>query len=816
MARNFNKMKKPKRSLAKRLFFGLFIFGLIMGVLGIAAAVGGWYWIGQQLPQLERLADYRPPAVTQILDKDGRLLSEFSHQRRYVVPLNQIPSDVIGAFVAAEDGDFFKHVGVDVLGIIRAAVANFRAGRVVQGGSTITQQVARALLLSPRRTMLRKAKEIVLAYRMEKYLTKEEILYLYLNQIYLGHGAYGIQAAAQTYFGKDCSKLVLAEGALIAGLIKAPTRYSPVRYPRRARARQEYVIGRMLADGQISPEEATAALNTQIKVQINPKATSHTDYYTEYVRQWLENRFGQVDLYDGGLTVYTACDPAMTAAGQQAIKHGLADLTRRQGFKGPIAQVSKNELNAIKSRPVDRNGAQKDQIIKAVVTRVSNGYQNVTVRMGAARGKVIDDEEKFLKRYKKGLRPGDVIQVIPQSYDLKGKSWMVKVHQEPLAQSALLAIESGTGRVRVMIGGRDFDLSQFNRATQASRQPGSAFKPFIFSAALNHPSQKYTPTSVIMDAPVVYDDPGRPGVKWKPKNYEGRFYGPTTLRTALEHSRNVVTVKILSDMGLKYTIEYAKRFGFQSEIAPNLSLALGTCGMNLLELTKAYSVFANQGRLVDPVVVEKVVDRHGEVVYSAQQLVQQVISPQNAFLTTQLLRGVVQHGTGRQMLELGRPLAGKTGTTNDLRDALFMGFSPQLVCGVWVGQDDNKPLGRRETGGRAAGPIWKEFMGQALKDMPRADFPEPEGVVFVRVDKKTGQAVSAGQEGGFFEAFLAGTEPAVPAPGQVHTAQAEAVDGGETGGAVEDFMQSETFAPPTEAVPDPEKGGAPADSSSLR
>ena len=651
--------------------------------------------------------------MTQILAKDGQLIAEFSHQRRYVVPLDRIPSDVISAFVAAEDGDFFKHVGVDLLGIARATWANFRAGRVVQGGSTITQQVARGLLLSPRRTMLRKVKELVLAYRIEKYLTKEEILYLYMNQIYLGHGAYGVQAAAHTYFGKDCSQLGLAEGALLAGLIKAPSRYSPVRYPRRARARQEYVIGRMLADGQINEEEATGALNTQIAVQVHPKVSAHTDYYTEHVRRWLEDKFGEADLYEGGLTVYTACDPDLTLAGQEAIRKGLAELTRRQGFQGPIGQVSKSELAAIRSRPLDRNGLETGSVISGVVTHVKKGYQEVMVRIGAARGQVDKEEEAFLKKYGKGLKPGDIIQVVPQSYDEKSKSWNVKVHQEPEAQSALVALEAETGRVRAMIGGRDYAISQFNRAIQAKRQPCSAFKPFIFSAALAHPSLHYTPASVIMDSPLVYDDPGRPGVKWKPKNFEGRFFGPTTMRTALEHSRNVVTVKMLNDMGLKYAIDYANRFGFTSEIQPSLSMAIGTSGMSLMEMTKAYSVFANQGRLVEPVLIEKVLDRHGKEIYTAPKLVQQAISPKNAFLTTYLLEGVVQYGTGRQMKILDRPLAGKTGTNDDSRDAWFVGFSPQLVCGVWVGRDDYKPLGRKETGGRAAGPIWREFMSEA-------------------------------------------------------------------------------------------------------
>jgi penicillin-binding protein 1A len=780
---------KRKSGLWGRLFMGLFLFSLVAIIFGGAVMVGGYYWISQDLPKIERLADYRPPAVTQVLARDGSLMAEFSNQKRYVISLDRVPEHLIQAFVSAEDSEFFNHVGVSFFGMLRAAWANLKAGRVVQGGSTITQQVAKDLLLSPERTMSRKLKEIILAYRIEKYLTKREILYLYLNQIYLGHGAYGVQAASMIYFGKDASQLVVAESALLAGLIKAPSRYSPVRFPRRARTRQEYVIGRLVADGHLTQAGANQALNQEITVSEHARTLVRADHYTEYVRQWLVNRYGTSDLYEGGMTVYTACDPKMIQAGEEAIAKGLAEHSRRRGFKGPIAHLDKEKLRMRRAVPVGVTGLKSGDMVEAVVVKAGPNNTKVRLRMGPAKGRLAKDERKYLSRYKPGLKAGDLIRVKLDKYSKKRKAWYVQVMPESTAEGALLAIEAGTGRVRAMIGGRDYQKSQFNRATQAHRQPGSAFKPFIYAAALDQPSHEWTPSTQILDAPVVYDDPGKPGTKWKPKNYEGRFFGLNTFRTALEHSRNASTIKILAHLGLTTTIEYAKRFGFTSELAPHLSLALGTSTVTLYELTRAYSVFLNQGKLVEPVIIEKVLDRHGEVIYEAGAVEQQVISPQIAFLTTHLMRGVVLHGTGKQMLELGRPLAGKTGTSNDLRDAWFMGFSPQLACGVWVGNDDNKPLGRFESGSRAAGPIWKNFMAQALIDEPKLDFPVPEGVVFVRVNPETGMPMAPGTEGGFFEAFLPGTQPQTPQP-VVTTAKQNAAPK-EAGG----FLENETFAP---------------------
>ncbi len=795
---------KPKRHWFWRLLCWSGILVFLLSLAGAGALVVGWFYISEDLPSIESLADYRPAAVTRILAADGQLMTQYYNQRRFVVPMSQINPLAIKAFVAAEDGNFFQHQGIDLVGILRATIANIRAGRVVQGASTISQQVAQALLNTPARAWVPKIKEMIFAWRMEQKLSKQEILYIYLNEIYLGHGAYGVEAAARTYFGKSAKEIDLAEAAVIAGLIQAPSRYSPLRHPRRARTRQVYVIERMAAEGFITPEQADQAVNQRLDIKLHRPQTVKAAYYQETVRQWLQERFGRRTLYEGGLTVYTACDPRLTRYGRQAIAMGLASLTKRQGYLGPLKRLGPAELEAVRSRPLGSAGLEPGKALEAVVSKVDLAKQRAVLRLGAARGFITLDQVRWAKPPIKHLKekrphlvsidqvfePGDVVLVRPLEKSGKGEDWKLELVQKPWAQAALLAMENRTGRVRVLIGGADFKQSQFNRALQARRQPGSAFKPFIYAAALDHPNLIYTSRSVVLDSPVVYENPTKPGEKWRPKNYTSKFYGPTTLRTALAHSRNVVTVKLLSDLGMGYTIGYARRFGLSSALAPNLSLALGTSGMSLLELTRAYGVFADQGKLMESVMVERVMGREGQMLYEAQPQEKQVISPATAYLMTHLLKGVIQYGTGRSMRALKRPLAGKTGTTNDLRDAWFVGFSPQLICGVWVGQDDNRFLGKKETGSRAAGPIWKDFMAEALKDLPAEDFPVPSGVVFARVDRISGEPVAAGEKGGFFESFQEGRQPG--RPGEEATPK--------EGQRPQDFLQAESFVKP-EVVP---------------
>lgn len=781
---------------------------LVLAILTGGAVVVGWFYITDNLPRVESLTDYRPPTVTQVLASDGSLMAQYFRERRFVVPMSQVPRQVVLAFVAAEDGGFFKHKGIDMSGILRAALANLKAGRVVQGASTISQQVAQGLLHTPAKAWVAKLKEMVFAWQMERKLTKEEILYIYLNQIYLGHGAYGVEAAARIYFGKPAKELELAEAALLAGLVQAPSRYSPLRHPRRARTRQVYVIGRMAEDRFITKEQAQAALNQPMDVQLHHPKTVVAPYYEETVRQWLEERYGPKLLYEGGLTVHTACDPRLTAAGRTAIAMGLGELTLRQGYYGPLKRLNPGDLAQAKAEPVGPGGLEPGVKHQAVVVAVDSQNQRAELRLGPARGYLSFQEVRWAHAPVRDLNaatprakaitdvftPGDVVLVRPLKYAPHQKTWSLELVQEPVAQAALLAMENVSGRVRVMIGGADFRKSQYNRALQARRQPGSAFKPFIYAAAMDHPKRVYTSSTQILDAPITYDDPVNPGEKWRPKNYSSRFYGPTTLRQALAHSRNVVTVKLLSDLGIGYVVSYARRLGITSALTPNLSLALGTSGMSLLELTRAYGVFADQGILMDPVFVEKVTDRDGAEIYQTAPQQKRVISPQTAYLLTHLLKGVIEEGTGRRMLALKRPLAGKTGTTNDLRDAWFVGYSPHLICGVWVGQDDNQPLGKRETGARAAGPIWQEFMGKALKGQPGEDFPVPDGVVFARVNRDTGLPIAAGGAGGFFESFKDGRQPS---PGQPQAGQ----QGDKPGG----FLQTESFG----AAPDPAPAPSP-------
>ncbi|MCB2192564.1 MAG: PBP1A family penicillin-binding protein [Deltaproteobacteria bacterium] len=786
---------------------------LVLAILAAGAGVVGWFYITDNLPRVESLTDYRPPTVTQVLAADGFLMAQYYHQRRFVVPMNQVPRHVVLAFVAAEDGNFFKHQGIDLTGIMRAALANLKAGRVVQGASTISQQVAQALLHTPAKDWMAKLKEMVFAWKMEHALSKQEILYIYLNEIYLGHGAWGVEAAARTYFGKPVKDLDVAEAALLAGLVQAPSRYSPLRHPRRARTRQVYVIGRMADEGFISQEEAKAALNQPVDVQLHRPKTVMAPYYEEMVRKWLEERYGSKILYEGGLTVYTACDPRMTAAAKAAIASGLASLTRRQGYFGPLKRLSPDELAKATAQPVGPGDLEPGGKRQAVVVALDKGKQRAILRLGAARGYIDFKDVKWAHPPVKNLSertprvhniadvfsPGDVVLVRPEEYSPGSKAWSLELVQNPVSQAALLALENHSGRARVMVGGSDFNKSQYNRALQARRQPGSAFKPLIYAAALDHPTKAYTASTVILDAPITYDDPVHPGEKWRPKNYENRFYGPTTLRQGLAHSRNVVTVKLLSELGIGYVVNYARRLGITSELVPNLSLALGTSGLSLLEITLAYGVFDNQGILMDPVFVEKVTDRDGVEIYASAPQKRQVISPVTAYLATHLLRGVVEEGTGRSMRVLKRPLAGKTGTTNDLRDAWFVGYSPQLICGVWVGRDDNSPLGKRETGARAAGPIWRQFMGKALEGQPAEDFPVPDGVVFVRVDRITGEPIAAGGKGGFFESFKEGRHPS-PDKAQTSTQSDKP----------KDFLQSESFGAALPPAPAPPSSMPPA------
>jgi penicillin-binding protein 1A len=775
----------------RRLLLIMFSTLLVLSLGGAAALIGGYLYISQDLPHISSLKDYRPSIISTVYDENHRKIAEFFRERRVVVELAEVPPLLVKAFVAAEDSRFYQHQGVDPFSILRAALKNLEAGTIKQGGSTITQQVTRSFLLTPERSYIRKIKEVILSYRIEKDFTKEEILFLYLNQIYLGHGAYGVQAAAENYFGKSVKELGLAECAILAGLPQAPTRYSPFRHPEQARARQVYVLNRMVEEGFISRPQANEAL--AVKLDIKPRRNIYVEevpFYTEHVRRYVEAKYGADTLYTQGLQIYTAVNIDLQKAAEQEVNKGLQDLDKRQGYRGPLKSVPPAEIEAVareQQAEIDRTGLEPGMVVQAVVTQVSDAAKSVTVRVGREQGAIaladmdwarkpnpdVSHLDAKVRQPSTALKAGDVILVkVKERPKAAREPWRLALEQEALVQGALLCIETGTGRVKAMVGGRDFTENQFNRAIQSRRQPGSSFKPVIYAAALdrkfNDPRKVYTPATVIIDSAVVFEDRVRDQT-WKPKNYRDTFYGPTLLREALAQSRNVVTVKILQDIGVDYAIDYARKLGIASELTRTLSLALGSSGVSLLELTRGYSVFANQGQLIEPLFTVKIVDRDGNVLEEAVPDGRQVIEKDTAFLMTSLLESVVQHGTGQRIKALGRPSAGKTGTTNDMYDAWYIGYTPDMVTGVWVGFDTEAPLGKAETGASAASPIWLGFMKRATVGVPIRNFEPSEGIVFAKIDAETGLLPVPESRKTIFECFKDGTVPVehTKRPGEV-------------------------------------------------
>ena len=582
------------------------------------------------LPEVTALEVYKPSATTRVFSDDGELLGEFYMENRTPVPINRLSlKNVIEAFLAVEDPRFYSHSGIDFSGIIRAMYQNFRAGRVVQGGSSITQQLAKMMFLAPDRTLSRKLKEAYLAIQIERHYSKDEILDLYLNQVYLGSGAYGVEAAAHTYFGKSVGKLTLAEGAILAGLPAAPTRYSPLNDLQLAYSRRAHVLRRMEAEGFIDKKQMLAAeAEPFVRIPVK-KEPFKAPYFVEYIRRMLDEKYGETTLYQGGLNVYTTLNYQMQQMAEEAVENGLQQVEKRH--------------------------------------------------------------------------PRDDQQI----------------------QGALLAIEPHTGYIRAMVGGRDFSKSEFNRSTQALRQPGSAFKPIVYAAALD---KGFGPDDTIMDSPVSY--PGaRAGVRWSPTNFDEKFEGKVTLRRALARSINVVAVKLLAQVGIPTALEYAKKLGITTPLSPYLPLALGASDATLIEMATAYAVFDNYGIYTAPAGIIKITDREGRVVEDAGPVARQAISQDTAEEMTDMLTGVVRFGTGYQASSLGRPAAGKTGTTSKFNDAWFIGYVPSMVTGVWVGYDDHKEIGNRETGARAALPIWLDFMKGYVRELkvPYENFPTPPG-----------------------------------------------------------------------------------------
>jgi len=772
-----------------------FILVILVILIGVGSVAGIFYYYAQDLPQITSLKDYHPYTMTEVFADDGELIGRFGVEKRKIVPIEEIPDLLKKAFIASEDSRFYEHKGLDFIGIARAMVKNIEAGKIVQGGSTITQQVTKSLLLTPERKFKRKIKEAILAYRIEKYLSKDEILFIYLNQIYLGHGMYGVEMASQRYFGKKTRDLNLAEMTTIAGMPKAPSRLSPIKFPERSKARQHYVLEQMYERKFITQEQLQEALAARVVLVSKADPSAKTPYYTEHIRRYLEKKYGYDKLYKEGMQVYAGVNVAWQQAARRGIDRGLRDLAKRRGFRGPLQQLEDKPaqvdflaaLEEERLQMVD-SGLTVGRCSKALVLSVNDAKKLVTVDLGGIQATLALKDMAWARRPKPdgtryswaqikkpsaALAAGDIVLVrIKKVSGDETPEIRVSLEEYPEAEAALLALEPHSGLVKAMVGGKDFQASEFNRAIQSRRSPGSAFKPIIYAAGLDN---GLTPATIFLDSPIVYKDSGADwSASWKPRNYEQKFYGPTTVRQALIHSRNLVTIKILRQVGIRKVIDYARKMGFTSTLNADLTLALGSSGVSLMELTTAYGVFANQGRLIKPIFVKRVEDRHGEILEERESVAlgglelssllppdsKPVISAQTAYLMTSILADVVKRGTGRRAARaLKRPLAGKTGTTNDYFDAWFMGFAPQLVTGVWVGFDELEPLGRHETGARAACPIWIDFMRVALADMPPENFKVPEGIVFANIDEKTGLLADAKSKNTIFECFKEGTAP---------------------------------------------------------
>lgn len=764
--------KMPSRSAGSGLWSTILLFAVTLAVVSILGVSGYVFYLMAKLPRVDRLADYKPPIVSQVFGDDGTLVGEFYLERRIVVPVNKMPRKLIQAFVAAEDANFYSHKGIDYLGIVRAAVKNVISMSKKEGASTITQQVTKSMLLSPEKKFSRKIKEAILAKRMEERLTKDEILYLYLNQIYLGSGAYGVQAAAETYFGKNVEQLNLAEMSMLAGLPKAPNAYSPIKHIEKARERQTYVLERMVKEGYITSAEAEHARKSSIILQPMKKVNNEQSaYFLEHLRIQLEQKYGEDQLYKGGLKIYTTMNAEMQRAAYDSLRKGLKEVDKRQGFRGPLKYLSETDVDAFCSKVEDA--------IDSVVLKTGETYQGVVVGFNPEKGEAlvrVGERKGVLSRKNmawagkvgminnygkpekgnKGLTLGSVLEVSVISPEINKEGAQFALDQSPEVQAALVSIDPRSGGVKAMVGGYDFRKSQFNRAMQAKRNGGSAFKPIIYSAALD---KGLTPATVIEDAPVEYPD-GAGGI-WKPQNYDHDFRGFITMREALTYSVNIVSVKIMEQIGAQYTAEYAKKLGFTSQIPANLALALGAASISPFELTSAYSVFANNGLLTPQYFITKVTDTDGTILQDNPPPVPvPVIAPETAYVITNLMQSVVASGTGHRASVIGRPVAGKTGTTNGAKDAWFIGYIPQLVTGVWVGYDQERSLGSGGTGGQAAAPIWGDFMQRAVAALPVEDFAAPENVSFVLINPRTGKLAREGTVGAVMECFIKGTEPA--------------------------------------------------------
>lgn len=809
------------RALARLALFSVLVLGTGGGVFGLVL----YGIVSENVPDFHSVSDYRPRLTTRVFGQEGQLIGELYREKRVFLPYDRIPKRLVQAFLASEDNRFFDHGGIDYLGILRAAVANIRAGRVVQGGSTVTQQVAKSIIISEEgyqagtaKKLGRKLKEAILARRLEQRLEKEEILTLYLNQIFLGNQAYGVQAAAENYFRKNVEDLNLAEMALLGGLPQAPSRYSPFRHPQRARDRREYVLRRMLEDGFITKEELAEAEATPITVYPAENVSRDvTPFFTEHVRRMLFEKFGEKAVLDEGLTVYTTVDVERYRGAEDAVYSRLRMVDKRQGYRGPLLRLKKDEVEAFQKKygeELKRVGRleklENGELVVGVIEKVLKDKQVIQVRIGphlaylplaAMRWARAVDPQKYFEGAlltgiptsgEAGFRVGDVLHLRtttleeikkdrfagPYMKSVPENVQLVALEQEPNLEAAVMSLDVESGYVLAMLGGYSFDRSEFNRAVQSCRQPGSAFKPIVYAAALD--VKGWTPGTTVLDAPITFDDPSAQR-RWKPQNFETKFLGEVTLRMALQNSMNVPAIKVIEAVGIGDAVRYAQRLGITSPLPPELGIALGQGCVTMQELVDVYRLFANYGQMAPRRFITRVYDRDGKLllddthhtdawvgisekvrraIASSEHPPERIIDRQTGFLMTKMMRNVVQGGTGAPAQALGVPVAGKTGTTNDSFDAWFVGFTKEIVTAAWVGYDDYQmPMGRYEQGGRAALPIWLGYMKSALKGRKTGEFEAPAGIVFVRIDPRSGKLARDGTPGAVVEAFRQGTEP---------------------------------------------------------
>ncbi|MGN0919504.1 MAG: penicillin-binding protein 1A [Alphaproteobacteria bacterium] len=762
-------------TLVSLFFFGSIAAALLLFVVLMHYSVG--------LPDYRQLEDYQPPVTTRLYAEDGSLLAEYATEKRMFVPVEKMPLLLKQAFIAAEDKHFYRHAGIDFLGLARAVLTNLQnigRNRRAVGASTITQQVAKNFFLSPERSLSRKIKEALLAHRMERAFTKEHILELYLNEIYLGQGAYGVASASKAYFDKAMDELSLDEMAYLAALPKAPNNYHPIKNADAAKARRDWVLGRMLEDGYITADQAKQAMDTPVHMNASSaKPLREGQYYAEEVRHFVVDKYGIDSVNLGGLSIRTSVDPRLQVAATKALQKGLIAYDRRHGWRGPVAQVGENQdpIEVLKSYASQYT--PKDWRY-ALVQNLSSEKADLLFTDGTKGSLPLSEMTWAKKALENGrisgttptkpadvLSVGDIILVSP-------KKDYYALEQMPAAEGALVALNPHTGRVLAMVGGFAFEKNQFNRAIQAKRQPGSSFKPFVYLAALD---SGYTPSSLILDAPIVMENVD--GTKWKPQNYSRQFYGPTTLRVGIEKSRNLMTVRLAQAIGMRKILDYGKKFGISDKLEPNLATALGAGETTLMKLITAYGMLVNGGKRITPTLIDRIQDRTGKTLYkqdtrdcpncSGEQATpdlkpeipderEQIQDPASAYQMVNILNGVVERGTGRSARSVGKTLGAKSGTSNDSFDAWFVGFSPDLVAGVWVGFDAPQTLGPNDTGGVVSAPIFRDFMKEALKDTPDMPFRVPDSVRLVRVNALTGKPAKAGDKNVIMEAFRPETD----------------------------------------------------------